>query len=275
MAAILAERLMDGTAYELACHKKDRNWLFQEKYNGHRRLIQKSANGEIKDFNRLGDKGQGLPEVLIRALRAHPLYQFVIDVELVENTIYIFDALLLGDDVLVTEPYFTREASYHSQFDGYHRNIGTAASARTLEEKETLISRLEAEHAEGFVSKDGRAMYRPGATINLRFKFWKDLDAVVIGDSLERSSNGSGDLKNAVRLGCYDQRGMLKDICGATKKSDLILRPGDVVKVKYLYGTEELNIVQIDILELRDDKRAVDCTLDQIMINKNWWRPNA
>jgi len=43
-----------------------------------------------------------------------------------------------------------------------------------------------------------------------------------------------------------------------------------VVEVKYLYGTGTQDIVQIDILHLRDDKAPKLCTVDQIIINKNW-----
>jgi hypothetical protein len=67
------------------------------------------------------------------------------------------------------------------------------------------------------------------------------------------------------------QDGSLKDICGASKKARYSLKIGDVVEIKYLYGTGTFDIVQIDILHLRDDKTAEQCTIDQIVINKNWF----
>jgi hypothetical protein len=252
---------------------QDPNIGFQEKHNGDRRIIEKRGN-LIYDYNRNGGSGKGLPSHVIEALRRHPLHQFIIDVELVKNRhfdgIYVFDALFLGDEGVVGMPYCYRESSYHAQFDGFDECIAPVETARTTEEKMKLIVRLRGENAEGFVTKDLRAVYRPSdgnRRYNFRYKFVKNCDCVVIGDSTKRVD---GHLRDSVRLGLFGKRGKLKDICGATKKSAFTLKAGDVVEIAYLYASGNLDVVQPRILRQRFDKRPEECTLDQLVVNKNW-----
>lgn len=277
---IKAELLTDANDEQVKRLMLDDNWVWQEKHNGDRRLIEK--NGDvIRDFNRGGDVGKGLPPKIIATLKAIPLHRFIIDVEFVyvgEETLYVFDILHSGDEALVTMPASTRLSYMYSHF-GFEGNVQAVLSARTPQEKLALMEYCIKIHAEGFVMKDLRAPYRPGARINLRFKFVKTLDAVVIGDSTERDDNGM--LKNSVRLGLYMPNGFLKDICGATKKSIYSLKPGkgksnaplvpgDVIEIIYLYGTGTNDVVQPRIAYKRTDKQAKDCTVSQIVLNKNW-----
>lgn len=265
---IRAELLQDATDAIVKRLTFDDSWVFQEKHNGDRRLIEKQGD-TIRDFNRNGERGKGLPPSVIAALRKHPMHRFIIDTELVGETVFVFDILFYGDEATVVKPYSYRNALVQSEFVGY-RHITAVYSAHTPEEKVRLITQAHDDNAEGFVMKDLRAQYRPADNnqrFNYRYKFWKTLDAVVIGDSIKRVG---GKLRDSVRLGCYDSKGMLKDICGSTKKSAFPLLRGDVVELKYLYGTKTFDVVQPTILRRRSDKRATDCTLDQIIINKNW-----
>jgi len=273
--AIFAELLQDATDAQMERTLTDPNWVWQEKHNGDRRLITKNG-ADIQDFNRKGEPGKGLAPKLIEALRKHPLHKFIIDVEYVGafDNIVIFDVLQVGDEIIAMNRYSTRLSYLHSNFDGYHADILPIISAVTPQEKMALVKRLKAEHAEGFVIKQLDAPYRPsnaGGTLryNYRYKFWKTLDAVVIGDTKELDNQGR--LKNSVRLGLYTPDERLKDVCGATKKSSFVLKPGDVVELKYLYGTETLDVVQPALMHPRFDKAAKECTVDQIIINKNWW----
>jgi ATP-dependent DNA ligase len=266
---VKAELLTDGHPDAVERYILDPNWVFQEKHNGDRRLVEKQGLSVV-DYNRNGVNGKGLSPAIIDALRKHPLPLMVGDAEYVPATdqLFVFDALAFGDEMVIGKPYSYREASYHSQFDGFNYHIVPVASARTPEAKRALIAHLRSIRAEGFVAKDLRAIYRPGGRFNLRFKFWKTLDAVVIGDSKERDDKGM--LKDSVRVGLFDSKGILHDICGATKKAQYVLRPGDVVELKYLYGTGTLDVVQPSILNQRFDKAPQECLLDQIVVNKNW-----
>jgi ATP-dependent DNA ligase len=272
--AIYAELLQDlSLEAAMSRYLLDPNWVWQEKHNGDRRLITKQGNS-IEDFNRKGEPGKGLTQRIRQLLQSHPLHKFIIDCEYVmaEDRLYIFDMLIAGDDMIVMSPYGTRLSYLHSNFDGYHADIQPIKSATKADEKRAMKEMLEAAFAEGFVVKDLNAPYRPSnqagtLRYNYRVKFWKTLDAVVIGDSTKVVD---GHLRDSVRLGLYMPDGTLKDICGATKKSRYNLKSGDVVEVKYLYGTGTWDIVQIDILHLRDDKSPKQCTIDQIQVNKNF-----
>lgn len=284
---IKAELLQDADDAQAKLFLMDGNYVWQEKHNGDRRLIEK--NGDIiRDFNRDGEPGKGLPPKIIAALKAHPLHKFVIDVEYVyvgEETIYVFDMLYAGEEVLVGMPYSTRLQYMYAHFDHPHSLdkhkpcVQAVLTARNPKQKVALMEYCIKVRAEGFVMKNLRAPYRPGARFNWRFKFVKELDAVVIGDSTERDDMGM--LKNSVRLGLYMPNGFLKDICGATKKSiytlnlgpqksNAPLMPGDVVEIAYLYGTGTDDVVQPRIQCKRTDKKASACTVDQIVRNKNW-----
>ncbi len=286
---IYPELLQDATDAMVKTLMADSNWVWQEKHNGDRRVVSKETalDGTVRvvDWNRSADRGKGLPPNILEALRNHPLHQFVIDCEYTnhDKKLHVFDALQLGDYAIEGNKYRSRLEYLHAEFDGFHPDIMPIQSAFTPEEKVALYERLYNECAEGFVMKDLNARYRESGKggymrFNFRYKFVKTLDAVVIGDSTERDDKGM--LKNSVRLGLYMPNGMLKDICGVTKKSSFVLKPMDVVQIIYLYGTGdtlvERDVVQprIDmrVKQPRVDKRPQECTMSQIVVNKNWRR---
>lgn len=272
--AIYAELLQEASL-ELVMKRclDDPNWVWQEKHNGDRRLVTKEGNS-IQDFNRKGEPGKGLTPEIISVLRKHPLHRFIIDVEYVqaEGILYIFDILIAGDNLIVNETYGTRLSYLHANFDGFNLRAQPIKSVTKRDEKLALLKELRAAAAEGFCAKELDKPYRPSnesgtVRYNYKVKFWKDLDAVVIGDSTKMVD---GHLRDSVRVGLYMPDGSLKDVSGATKKSKYVLKPGDVVKVKYIYGSGTLDIVQPAILEPRHDKRPMECTIDQIEVNKNF-----
>lgn len=285
---IYPELLQDASDMMVQKLMLDDNYVWQEKHNGDRRIVSKEilSSGEVivRDWNRSASRGKGLTSEIVEILKKHPLHQFVIDCEWIstQNKLYVFDALHVGDVNLVNERYRMRLESVHAFFDGFHKSIIPIESAFTPEAKLALYERLRNEFAEGFVMKDLNAPYRESGPTgnnrhNWRYKFIKTLDAVVIGDSQERDEKGM--LKNSVRLGLYMPNGFLKDICGVTKKSGFVLKPGDVVQIIYLYGSGELDVIQprIDtrIKQPRMDKKPFECTIDQIVVNKNWRKRSA
>lgn len=270
-AKALVQRLMLHDGY---------GW--QEKHNGDRRIVEKTTafDGTVRivDYNRKGERGKGLSPEIIDALKKHPLHQFILDCEFIgkgihQSKLHVFDVLHLGDHNVVNEKYRTRLDYMHATFDGFNSLIIPLYTAFTPEEKLALFQKLTAEFAEGFVMKELGVRYRESnkqgtLRYNYKYKFVKELDAIVIGDSTERDDKGM--LKNSVRLGLIMPNGTIKDICGATKKSSFVLLPGDVVRLAYLCGTVSLDVVEPRITDKRDDKSALDCTVDQIIVNKNW-----
>lgn len=242
----------------------DPNSGYQEKYNGEYRTICKDSKG-IHDFNRNGEAGKGLPPALVTALKKHPLPQFVIAGELVGGKIFrLFDALILGDLTIIGSPYEYREAAYHAAFDGCSKVIMPVYTARTHEQKAALAIGLLEGGAEGVIIRDMRAPYVEGESgQHKKVKFWKTLEAIVLGAS-PRS-------KNSVRLGCYDDRGVIHEICGAsTIGKKFTPKRGNVVEVKYNKGTRNMHIMEVSMQRIRTDKRPEQCLLSQIVINKDF-----
>jgi bifunctional non-homologous end joining protein LigD len=256
------ELLTEITVERMLALLNDPNFGGQEKHNGERRLVTK-YEGVIRDYNRDGTPGKGLPKALVNSLLKHPLEQFEIEVELVGSTIYVFDALMLAGTSLRNQPYEVREHCCHVTFDKFNRSIIPVTTARTREDKIRLILHLMDTQAEGVCLKNMKATYREGrANQHFKFKFWKSLDAIVIGPSPEG--------KDSVRVGVFNDKGVLIDICGVSLSGKFRVKPGDVVEVKYLYATATYNVVQPSLLRKRDDKSPMECTTAQMVINKNF-----
>ena len=262
MAGIIADLPVEVDKSFLTRLCPDSNFGYQEKFNGEYRTICKDSNG-IQDFNRNGEVGKGLPSGLVAALKNHPLPQFVIAGELVGNrSLKLFDALVLGKVNYAGDAYEVRETRYHMEFDGFNKLIVPVFTARTQEAKAALALELLEEGAEGVIIRDMRAPYVEGKNgQHKKVKFWKMLDAVVLG--MDPKGHHS------VRLGCYDEFGKLHEICGV-KIIDIHPKKGDVVEVKYNKGTANKHIMEIHLERIRDDKAARQCTLDQIVVNKDF-----
>jgi ATP-dependent DNA ligase len=261
--AIRADLPVEVDKAVLTRYCPDPRWGYQEKFNGEYRTICKDSNG-IHDFNRNGDPAKGLPSDLIAALKNHPLHQFVIAGELVGNrSLKLFDALILGDVNYASNAYEIRETRYHMEFDGYSKLIQPVYTARTQETKAALVLQLIEEGAEGVIGRDMTAPYVEGKSgQHFKVKFWKTLDAVVIGPDPKGH--------HSVRLGCFDDlTGTLHEVCGA-KILDFHPKKGDVVEVKYNKGTRNMHIMEIHMERIRTDKRPAECLLSQIVVNKDF-----
>jgi len=263
MAKILADLPVEADKAILTRLAPDSRWGYQEKYNGEYRTICKDSSG-IHDFNREGNPAKGLPSDLIAALLKHPLPQFIIAGELVGNRkLKLFDALILGDEICAPETYEYRETRYHQEFDGYSDLILPVVTARTQGTKDKLVAQLIEEGAEGVIVRDMWAPYVEGESgQHKKVKFWKTLEAIVMGQSKKH--------KNSVRLACYDDRGILHEICGASTIGKPAVKQGDIVEVKYNKGTRNLHIMEISIQRVRTDKRPERCLLSQIVVNKDF-----
>jgi bifunctional non-homologous end joining protein LigD len=262
---IQAELLTETTVSHFQRMLLDATYGFQEKHNGHRLIICKE-NDTLRLFNREGaNSSKPLPLRVKNAILSHRLAGFVIDGELVGGTFYIFDAMILGDEILVNDAYEYREARYHAEFDGYSTQLHPVETARTPQQKRLLWDAVEAAHGEGIVSKNMTTDYKQGrADQHWKLKFWKTADAVVIGPS--------PDDKDSVEIGMYNDRGQMHRISGCSLRNKFRLKPGQVIEVRFLYATKERHIVQPTLMAVRYDKSAAACKLSQLeqYINKNW-----
>src|SRR5271157_130980 len=259
---VKAELLQDAEDSIIRRLLADPGWVFQEKHNGDHRLIEKQ-DGKVADYNRNGLPSKGLPASVKIALLQHPLKQFIIDVELVKEQVFVFDFLSFDGHNLMDIEYEQREALYHRAFTGMSPCIVPVVSARTEEEKTALVTRLKKERAEGFVAKELKAHYRP-ATYNQRWnyrcKFVKECDCVVIGPNAEGH--------NSVDIGVYGH-GQLHRVAGCSLIGKTKVQPGDVITVRYLYATKHRHIVQPRMVRVRTDKRPEECTINQLVQSKD------
>ncbi len=240
---------------------------FQEKHNGHFLTIVKE-NNTLNGFNReWSPSKKPLPFRIKQAFLSHPLPSLVVEGELVKNVFHLFDALILGSEVLVNDTYEHREAQYHAEFSNRSKSILPVKTSRTLEDKYRLWHTIVTSHGEGLVSKNMVKEYQPGlAGYHWKLKLWKTMDVFVIGKNLEG--------KDSVDVGVYDDRGQVHRVssCGLRNKFDP--EPFQVLEVRFLYATQNHHIVQPKLLNIRDDKLARDCKLSQLepYINKNWMK---
>lgn len=259
---IKSELLSEITMAEVPRFVVDDNYGCEEKHNGERRTICKDASG-IRNFNREGDFGKTLPAHVINALRNHPLPQFVIDAEFEKGIVVVLDALILGDDNLTAQEYRVRKAAAHAAFDGCSPLIRVCKTVTGLTAKEQFILEKAEEKAEGVCFKKMDAVFIPGKNgQHKKLKFWKSLDAVVMGPSRHDH--------NSVEVGLFLPDGKLHRICGVSLNGKPVAKIGDVIEMDYLYGTRRLEVVQPNLVRIRDDKKPHQCTIDQIQISKNF-----
>jgi bifunctional non-homologous end joining protein LigD len=235
------------------------DFCVQEKRNGKHRLIVRDGNA-LSCYNRDAEQ-VGVDKKFGFLLDTKLPLQYAIDVEVESREVYILDVLLSKNISVVGLPYKDRLAEALMTFDGRVGGLSVVESTFGTEDKMERCQQLAKANAEGVVFKDLTAAYREGRREQHHaLKFWKTLDAVVIGPSAKGH--------DSVDLGLF-ANGQIKRICGSSLIGKGIIASGDVVEIKYLYGTRERHAVQPTILRKRDDKPAVRCTMDQLVINRD------
>lgn len=266
--AIRPEILVEVPYESLPKFVKDDRYGFQEKFNGKRRMVVRDGDS-VFSFNKEGEIRE-LPARMYSKILSHRLTRFVIDCELmVDETVKVFDALILDEHLLGTQPYSVRHEAVRIAFSGC-KWAEVAYTATTTADKRLFAQRLEGENAEGIVIRRLDAPYKQGDSgQHKKIKLWKTADAVVM--SYERKDNFGQ--PTSVNIGCYDKKGQLQRISGSSLLGkDRTIKPGDVVEIKFLYSTPTGHVVQPTILCKRDDKKPTSCTMERILVyrNKNW-----
>jgi len=243
-------------------------WGLQEKHNGHRRIVVKE--GTVAWMTNRSGVRRSLPGPIAMVLRRIP-FDFVLDGEMLDgklgNVYKAFDLLSLNGLNILGLPYRQRLELLTQHFTGIHALINVVETAFTKEEKMALIAKLDAECAEGCVFKKLDAKYSEGrANVHKKLKFWKTLSAIVGDPSTEKD----GREKDGVDVLLYDKQGRLNRVSGCSLIGRIKVVKGDVIEVKYLYGSGDGHIIQPVMLMKRDDIQPIECTMDQIVISKNW-----
>jgi bifunctional non-homologous end joining protein LigD len=265
MVIYKAELLIEITDREALRYVDNSGYGCEEKHNGERKIVYKDADG-IHTTNRDGEPSTHLlPTHVINAFRNHPLPTFVIDIEFERGVAVILDVLFLGGLDFRGQRYDKRKEASLLAFANRSPLYRVCETITGKAAKAAFILAKKAEKAEGVCFKKLDAPYKPGKNgQHLKLKFWKSLDCVVMGPNTEGH--------NSVEVGLYNKQGRLQRICGVSLNGKEAVRIGDVIEIDYLYGTAKLEVVQPNLVRVRDDKRPEQCTIDQIQVNKNFRR---
>lgn len=227
----------------------DDRFCAQEKFDGRRMLVRKSAGGLLA-ANRDG-LTTGMPDTVAASLSTVPGC-FVLDGECVGEIFHAFDLLEDGGTDLRQEQYRIRLQTLrmrlaHLDADGSVRVVETATGPA----KRLLLTGLKAADREGVVFKDLHAPWSAGRPANggcaVKLKFWASCSCVVSGINARRSV--------AVAL-------------DGTAVGNVTIPPnhvlpavGQVVEVRYLYvAGPGGSLYQPVYLGVRDDVPPADCT---------------
>ena len=251
---------------EVAKYVLDPDYWLQDKRDGHRRMVEKHRDGAILGVNRRG-LTVPLPERLHAELKRLALRTFVLDGEIEEDRLVVFD-LLDADGDLRDERYADRfdrlllELSRARTLSGRGlEHISAVPTWRTQEEKETGLERLYADKAEGVVFKNTDAAYAPGRSgSHLKFKFTATCSARVRTVNKRRS----------VGLELLDGDGTWIDTGNVSVPvSHEIPKAGSLVEVRYLYATAGRHLYQPVYLGPRTDIGEAECSLAQLKFKKD------
>jgi len=262
---VRSELLTEITEAEAKRYESNDAYGCEEKHNGERRIIHKGVTSGIRNFNREGNPGKALPSHVINALQCHPLPSFTIDCEFEKGIVVVLDVLNLGGLDFSGQRYDKRKEAALLAFENRSPLIKVCKTI-TGKAKAAFVQAKRDEKAEGVCFKKLDAPFKQGRSgSHLKLKFVKDMDVVVLGPSPEGH--------NSVRVGVYDEHGVMMEICGVSLNGKPNAVKGDVLCIKYLYASQKdgvMHAVQPRMLFVRDDKRASECTTAQMVVNKNF-----
>jgi bifunctional non-homologous end joining protein LigD len=241
------------TEDEVTALINDDLWCCQEKYDGERMLIQRTAIGLFKAANRKG-VNVPVPRHVQDALKAVK-GPWVIDGEIVGEKFYAFDLLESGIGDYRSLNYIRRQVDLQNGFgDIESKYFEVAPTVFYGSAKKGFIYGLKTANKEGVVFKKLDAPWNEGRPNSggsaLKLKFWESCSCVVINVNSDRRS---------VTVALGD-----KPMGNVTIPSNhFVPIPGDVVEVRYLYvNGADGALYQPLYLGVRRDVTAEECTLE-------------
>lgn len=255
----LLNAIDEGVASSLL---RDPMWCAQEKYDGHRRLVQMTP--AVLGINRKGQP-TGLPAVVAEDLEAlQGCAPLVVDGELVGDMYFAFDILEWKGQDTKTLPLEERlaflEAARALMADAGATNIVVAETALTTEAKLALYANMRSGGREGVVFKLLQSVYeagRPSSGGNqLKRKFTHHASVLVFKQNVAKRSVG---------MAVYDEAGKTIDVGNVTiPPNHPVPAVGAIVDVEYLYAYPGGSLIQPVFHSLRDDLDPDACTLAQL-----------
>jgi len=243
----------------IATYVLNPQWVFQEKFDGERLLVQCAEDGTLVPVNRRGIR-TNIPATLHQALTDLLPRGVLVDGERVGERYYCFDLLAHpARPEIQCEPYERRYALLRDLLPA-HAQVQVAETAFDITAKRALFARAHAEHWEGVVVKDRDAGYTPGRPADggpqRKCKFWKSASCLVIGHNA----------KSSIQVGLLDGANT-RNVGNVTVKANQT-KPalGAVVEVRYLYVGAGGSLYQPELLGVRTDLARDACTIAQLSL---------
>ena len=235
-------------------------WWMQEKHDGRRVLIEKSA-GSVTGINRRG-LSIALPATVAEHVRALKGDRFVLDGEAVGESYFVFDLLEHDGRDLRAAAYRERLGAMDFIADA---ELDSRSPVRLVETaiahpaKKAMLARLRELKREGVVFKRHDAPYSPGRPASggpaLKLKFTSTASCVVAaGRPAKRSV--------ALELLDGDRRVGVGHVTIPPNHS--VPGAGRVVEVRYLYAYPGGALFQPVYLGTREDITPSECTTGQL-----------
>lgn len=232
----------------------DSNWIAQEKFDGHRRLLF-CKGAQSYGSNRKGLRVDITDQVLT-VIQDYP-EGTILDGEDLGNRIVIFDAINFKED------YQHRYLQLMNMWIPSGDALRLAYLAESTDGKRSLYKRLKEEKAEGIVFKDHRAHYSPGRPASggtqVKFKFVETASCVVIGRS---------PAKRSIELAVYDGIQLVRVGNVTVYPNQEIPKNNVIVEVKYLYYFPGGSLYQPVLLYQRNDIDYTNCMISQLKVKQ-------
>jgi bifunctional non-homologous end joining protein LigD len=239
----------------------DPDWAMQEKYDGKRILVRKTADGAVEGINRKG-LIVALPETVAKCVAGLPGGSLILDGESIGDAYHAFDLLEQEGTDLRPSPLRLRLAALGALLAELGKDAPVQRVETVVSEagKQAFLSMLRKRKAEGAVYKRLDAPYSAGRPSGgggpaLKLKFTATASCLV-----SRVNAG----KRSVALELLDGQKRVAIGNVTIPANQPIPAKGDTVEVKYLYAYAGGSLYQPVFLGKRDDIVAASCTVSQL-----------
>ena len=256
ITGILPQLLNNIEEEELEKYFKDSNFCLQEKKDG-KRILFRRQGGTLEAINRKGLL-VGFPSCIQDTLLSIP-DDFVLDGELIGETIFFFDLLEFSGTDFRSSPYTQRYQTLQSALasialEDAASPVKLVVTAFGSAEKKQAFNILKAQGVEGVVFKNVYSFYKAGRPASkgdqLKFKFKQTCTVQVSGH------NEKG--KRSVYIQALDGK-ILVDVGKVTILPNFdVPKVGSLVEVEYLYRHVHGALYQPVFLGERDDLDGPD-----------------
>lgn len=214
---------------------RDNGFVMQEKFDGERRIIEKTCKDGVISVKGINRKGLSvpLPLKLVEAVKSLPIESFLMDGEIIGENFIAFDLLAFAGVSIKDKPFIKRYEHLLNIFEkNKDKNIAYAKVAKTETEKRKIFEKVKSENGEGVVFKVRNSLYAPGRPSSggdhRKFKFTES--ATVFVTKISES-------KRSVYTAAKNESG--EDIplgkVSIPQNHD-VPKVGDLVEVSYLYA---------------------------------------